>query len=230
MEYFDSDRLLQTKKKLFYIFVAITVIFSMIYFSLNGYQTSDIIFKIRLVSLFIAIISLFIMFIVVHDVYLNRFPLWCMGYVVFIGYLTMFNNEIFSFADNKMTGNIIFIILLLSFTILHLWISKKSFGKVVHTLNILFLSTSSLVMLSIIFSSYYIEVFKVVYHSDSTSGFSEILSYCKISMRYYFDFPPDEYLDVFTFFQFIIGKVYEAVLIGGFASLVMKTVVSSDED
>ncbi len=229
MELFDNEKVYLIKKKVFYVFVAIILFFTMIYLSVNGLNSSDLILKIRIIALVLSIVTLLIMYLIVHDMYLHNYFMWSVGFMIATGYLTMLILEISNFSSNKMPGYIIIIILELAFVIVYLWISKVNFGRFTHTMNILLLSTYSLVILSVVFSSYYVEIYDIIYNFDRTNALTRILSYCKISMRFYFEFPPDEYLDIFTFFQFIIGKIYEAVLIGGVASLVVKTVGSSDD-
>lgn len=229
MEYLDNNKLYQIKRRTFFVLIGIVAVFSMIYFALRGYDSAGVVYKLRLISASISIVSLLIAFLVVHDILLKKVIVWYFCLLILTGYLNLFIHEVSRYAVSKMPGYIVFILFELACVIVLLWISKMNFGRVVHTFNIIFASTHSLFMLSIVFSAYYSEIYNIAYNVEFNSFIDLLFSYCKISMRYYFEFPPEEYLDLFTFFQFIIGKIYEAVLIGGVASFVMKTVGASDD-
>lgn len=229
MEYLDNNKLYQIKRRAFFVLIGIVVIFSMVYFALKGFDSAGVVSKLRLISVSVSIISLLAAFFVVHDILLKKFIVWRFCLLIVTGYLNLFIHEISQYAVSKMPGYIVFIFFELASVIVLLWISKANFGRIIHTFNIIHASTHSLFMLSVVFSAHYNEIYNIAYNVEYNSFISMLFSYCKISMRYYFEFPPDEYLDIFTFFQFIIGKIYEAVLIGGMASFVMKTVGASDD-
>ena len=131
----------------------------------------------------------------------------------------------------RVAESIFSLAILLFFIIVYLKISKNIFGSIVHTLNIILISTYSLFALAEVFSLYYLFNFAVnpdIFYFNETISAGYIMSWS--SVRYFFDFPPDEYLNIFTFLQFMVGKVYEAVLIGGIASLVAKKIGNSEKD
>ena len=230
MNYPEKDYLITRKKALAFPFAILTVIFSVIYLVLYKNNSSYAIYNIRFVMITLAIISFLLACFFSYNIFFNTRQRWYYGALTGMIYMNLFSTEIFEPANYSVLNNFIFIVLEFAYIIIFLWISKNNFGKVFHTFNIVVLSTYSLFILSVVFSSYYYEAFNVVSNFDSSNFFSLYFSTCKVSMRYFFEFPPDEYLDMVTIFQFIIGKIYEAVLIGGIASMVVRTVGNSEND
>lgn len=54
------------------------------------------------------------------------------------------------------------------------------------------------------------------------SGFINETNHIKFSFRYYFELPPDKYYGWVAILQFIIGKVYEIVMLGSIGSLIIE--------
>lgn len=133
-------------------------------------------------------------------------------------------------AINMFSGvsYVLIVLLLVGLTFFFLWTSKNTFSRTIHIVNIILVCTYLLFELAELFSYYYIYVYDVAvpagkYLSTASGTSVEItvdfwgrtLENIKPVIRYFFEFPPQEYVDMVTILQFIIGKVYEGVLLGG---------------
>lgn len=140
---------------------------------------------------------------------------------------------------NPDTKVILLLIALLSAEFLyHLLLAKKVLGNFTYTLFIIFVSTCSIICLSNIFTSYYL-TFKETYNTLSYKNIilpsleinissyrlrniMQSLAYFEYSFRYFFSFPSDDCYGWVSILQFIIGKMYELIMFGGIANLILQ--------
>ncbi|MEY8573195.1 hypothetical protein AALD01_02120 [Oscillospiraceae bacterium 21-37] len=142
---------------------------------------------------------------------------------------------------NASYGYTTYIIILISIELLYcLYCAKKSLNLNGYALFIIILSTWSLIRFSQIFSLYYLNI-------SSTFSLSPIdipdidqqfewmndwehwwkydigwaIYYFKFSFRYFFEFPPEDYYGWVAIIQFVIGKIYDIVLLGSIGSIIV---------
>jgi len=183
------------------------------------------------VSLFVFILSYFFVVRRKKDISITEKFYWYVFFMVTTIFMKIFTSCVNGVNIFNGMSYIFVILLLISFTFLLLWISKIIFNRTIHVVNIILICTYLIFELSELFAYYYIYVHDVnlpLYVPIDTSHNTSIdipiaysnrsLTYIMFSIRYFFEFPPQEYVDVVTVLQFIIGKVYEAVLLGGVVS------------
>ena len=120
----------------------------------------------------------------------------------------------------------------------HLLLAKRVLGNIGYTFFIIVLSTWSILYFSHIFTWYYLNYSDgvydtILYHNiilplyEARSPFplnilDEQLAYVEFSFRYFFMFPPDEYYSWIAIIQFLMGKIYEMVMLGSIANLILR--------
>ena len=212
-------------KVLVNIFAILFIIFSLIYCIMEFFRVSRM-FNMLVVG--IAISCFLVTFIFSHGLYLKKGISWYIALFITTIYMHIFEQELYRGNNFGIASNMLFVLFVIVFTIVFLWTSKKTFKNVIHIFNLILITTYSLLLLSSVFSWYYEIIYNVFIDIDYSKGvLSRFLSISGNSLRYFFEFPPNEYLDVVTFLQFIIGKIYEAVIIGGIASVVVQTIGNS---
>lgn len=134
---------------------------------------------------------------------------------------------------------ILLLIVLLTVEFLyHLLLAKRTLGNFAYVLFIIFISSCSLICLSNIFTSYYLTfeetyntlsykniilpVFETNISSYRLKNVMCSLAYFEYSFRYFFSFPSDDYYGWVSIVQFIIGKMYELIMFGGVANLILQ--------
>lgn len=163
--------------------------------------------------------------------------------ILFLLNIFVINQIIFSqlinFAYNAtITLTIIFIALLGMINFLYdLSLAKKALKNIEYTLFIIVLSTYSIFYFSNIFTIYYcrqeniynlITFQNIIIPSPNQNNLRRYLSYIEFSFKYYFEFPPDELYGWIAIFQFVIGKIYELVILGGIGNLILQFAKKKD--
>lgn len=143
------------------------------------------------------------------------------------------NNESYTYTAFVIT--LIFIELLYYF-----YCAKKSLNLNGYALFIVILSTWSLIRFSQIFSLYYLNISSAFTLSpidipDIDQQFEWMndwghmwkrniglaIYYFKFSFKYFFEFPPEDYYGWVSILQFVIGKIYDIVLLGSIGSIIV---------
>jgi len=152
---------------------------------------------------------------------------WYITLIINMFFMKLFTSNLLGLDVLNAVNYIVALLLIFGFAFSFLWTSKKKFSNVIHILNIILISTYILIELSELFYYYYL----FVYEMDAPFDYyNRTLSYVKFSLRYFFEFPSEEYLDLVTFLQFIIGRIYEAILLGGVISCLTSTFINSKSD
>lgn len=209
-----------------------SLILIMIYLNLSYYKI-PLLFRIITLGIFIpAYILTFVpISISFKDAFLSGKMYWYISLIFSAVFIALLSSDILVSNIIDEIKYIIVIILILFLTTIFIWTSKKKFSNRIHIINIMILSTYIILNLSNTFSYYY----SLTYGIDLPSNYGRniiyrILSNGKISLRYFFEFPPDEYYDFVTFIQFIIGRVYEAIILGGVVGVVSGFLGNSKKD
>lgn len=146
---------------------------------------------------------------------------WYMCFIYSAVFMHIFTSDILMSGIYNAIKYFIVVGVIFCFAIIFLRIAKTKFSNVVFIINVMLVSTYVIMNLSNVFSFYYY----IAYDIDIPMNYGKniiyrILSYGKFSLRYFFEFPPEEYYDLVTFIQFITGRIYEAVLLGGVVSVI----------
>lgn len=147
-------------------------------------------------------------------------------------FMKILTSNIVGININNVVWYIISILLIFVFASSFLWQSKNKFSNFIHILNIVIISTYVIIELSEIFNFYYAFMYDVDILNYYGRGRFLIKPFIQIkfSLRCFFELPPDEYLDIVTFFQFVIGRLYEALIIGSVVSGLVNIFISRKAD
>ena len=129
------------------------------------------------------------------------------------------------------------ILLVVSFIWFFIWTSRMCFKNTFHGINIIIVSTFAILFLSYIFSLYYKIKYNMNYSFDYSGNygwfnlFYRYWSFGKNSFSGFFEFPTREYLDIISFGQFMLGRLYDSVFVAGIANIIIiKIGLSVKED
>jgi len=204
----------------------------MIYFNMSFYKFQLL---FRLITLGVLIPAFILTFVPISirfkEEFLSGRIYWYISLAFSTVYMAVFTSDLLESNLINEIKYIIVILLILSLVMVFLWTSKKKFSKGIHIINIMILSTYVIMNLSNVFSFYY----SLVYGINLPANYEKniiyrILSYGKFSLRYFFEFPPEKYYDFVTFTQFIVGRVYGAIILGGVVNIVSGVLGNSNKD
>lgn len=210
----------------------LSLILIMIYLNLSYYK---ILLSIRIITLGFLVPAYILTFVPISirfkEAFLSDKMYWYISLVFSAVFIAVLTSDILVCNIINERKYIIVILLILFLTMIFIWTSKKKFSNRIHIINIMILSTYVILNLSNTFSYYY----SLIYGIDLPSNYGRniiyrILSNGKFSLRYFFKFPPEKYYDFVTFIQFIIGRVYEAIILGGVVSVVSGFLGNSKKD
>ncbi|MDE5819967.1 MAG: hypothetical protein K2I07_11740 [Lachnospiraceae bacterium] len=129
----------------------------------------------------------------------------------------------------------------------HLFLAKWILGDTGYKFMIVMIGLGSILCLSNIFTSYYLK-FDATYDTltyknvilslwewerelsiENCTSVKRQLAYLEFSFRYFFSLPSDESYGVVSIAQFLMGKIYEFIMIGSIASLILRCIRRNKE-